>query len=1154
MGNLPPLFSKYDMVRLKREETKSGIVWKEPIRSDKGWQYEVFFSADDIRYIIESDLKVSVDQTTDKDGEIYKGDINDLKRNLLLVKLKQPLADHLYGLYGSRTKFEVYQFKPALKFLNNPEQRILIADEVGLGKTIEAGIIYLELQARLELQRVLIICPPALQYKWQDEMRSRFDEDFTILDREKLDRFFNDYERIGENTNIRGIITLHRARRAEITEKIAELGIQFDLVIIDEAHHMRNPTTLSNNLGSVLSDNSDAMLLLTATPLHLGNQDLFYLLQLLSPGEFDNLEAFGKRIEPNRHINKASQILGTLDNKSALAELRKIERTTGGRRFVRNPYYQEVIDILKKNNLPKEQLVKAQRHLLELNTLAHIFTRTRKREVVTNAPMRVAHTLKVNFNSDEREFYEGVIKYVRDQYQISTGGLPSGWVTIMRERQTASCIPAVHDYFRDDYKDKYIPTSEDISSATEILADEFDNALHTIKQRIPKKSLENLIEFGGKAKVIDSKFDVFQHALREILEDYPESKVLVFSFFRGTLEYLYKKLIRLGYKVVMIHGGVKMDERNRYVENFRENPNIQILLSSEVGSEGLDFQFCNTLFNYDLPWNPMKVEQRIGRLDRFGQKHDKINIYNLVIENSIEERIFLRLYERIGIFKEFIGDLEAILGDEIRGLQKSLFSTKLSPAQEKQLAEQAANNIIRRKLEQDDFEKHRLQFMGQDAIFSDEIRDAIEKGKYISETEIQALVNTFVNKKFSRTYFEDDEEDSTSCLYIGDDFKQYIKSFIYRTQASNPSAQLFLQRIANGKMISTTFRADIAFERKLVEFLTLRHPLTQAAIKYWNDQPMDTLPVYEISIEVANGASGEFYFFIFIFKYEGIQNQSQIISVVVSSGNLTIDEKLSNTFMRLLQKAFPTKANSQNGFNKHILGKTNEVAIQYIAEKRDEKDNELQRSNDAMINSRISALEQSFEIKNNQVEGYLRSATDNRIIRMRKAQLRNLEAKYQTKIDDLENLREVSVSYSLEMAGVANIINIFDNKNLEPTQNLHYVEEDEKLKVSIPSKDIISSSKEATQNNASPPRLNIQTPSVSSDEVIETFPISNQQIRKLSKKNVYQVIARKPLVLDIVQEKTKTKIQVDRKRGFLTVTGKSKDQIIKAIQLLQEYY
>jgi SNF2 family DNA or RNA helicase len=97
-------------------------------------------------------------------------------RELLLVKLKTPLADHLYGAYASRTEFQVYQFKPALKFLGNPDQRILIADEVGLGKTIEAGIIYLELQARLDLSRVLVICPPALKYKWQDEMRSRFDE------------------------------------------------------------------------------------------------------------------------------------------------------------------------------------------------------------------------------------------------------------------------------------------------------------------------------------------------------------------------------------------------------------------------------------------------------------------------------------------------------------------------------------------------------------------------------------------------------------------------------------------------------------------------------------------------------------------------------------------------------------------------------------------------------------------------------------------------------------------------------------------------------------------------------------------------------------------------------------------------------------------
>lgn len=293
------------MVRLRRDKSKGGVIYSEPLLTERGWQYEVFFSSDDRRFLIEADLTSSVEMEVDEAGHIRFGNIDDLLRSLLLLKIRQPVAEFLYGVYASRTKFEVYQFKPALKFLGNPDQRLLIADEVGLGKTIEAGIIYLELHARLDLMRVLVVCPPALKLKWQDEMRSRFDENFTILESEHLNRLFDDYRRHGENTRLRGIVSLPLLRRRERAETIAEMGMHFDLVIIDEAHHCRNPTTLSHNIASVLSDNADAMLLLTATPLHLGNQDLFHLLNILDPGDFDYLESFEVRIVPNRYINRA---------------------------------------------------------------------------------------------------------------------------------------------------------------------------------------------------------------------------------------------------------------------------------------------------------------------------------------------------------------------------------------------------------------------------------------------------------------------------------------------------------------------------------------------------------------------------------------------------------------------------------------------------------------------------------------------------------------------------------------------------------------------------------------------------------------------------------------------------------------------------------
>ena len=159
----------------------------------------------------------------------------------------------------------------------------------------------------------------------------------------------------------------------------------------------------------------------------------------------------------------------------------------------------------------------------------------------------------------------------------------------------------------------------------------------------------------------DTKFERFFAALRDVLAQNPDAKVVVFSFFKRTLEYLQRQLSRAGISNALIHGDVGMRDRQRRMRKFWDDASLTVLLSSEVGGEGLDLQVGNVLFNYDLPWNPMRVEQRIGRLDRYGQKNDKILIYNFSMKGTIDEIILDRLYGRINLFERYIGDLEAIL-------------------------------------------------------------------------------------------------------------------------------------------------------------------------------------------------------------------------------------------------------------------------------------------------------------------------------------------------------------------------------------------------------------------------------------------------------------------------------------------------------------
>jgi ATP-dependent helicase HepA len=1023
----PPKYNLHDWVRKRHGDKVSGMIMEEPIQTDSGWQYKVFFGGNIRRYVDEKDLEFVVPEA------VKLGGASDLLRQLLLVKLKTPLADHLYGAYASRTEFQVYQFKPALKFLGNPDQRILIADEVGLGKTIEAGIIYLELQARLDLSRVLIICPPALKYKWQDEMRSRFDEKFSILDRQALEHFFDDYQRAGDLSQLRGIVTLHLIRRKEIAAQLAEMKINFDLVIIDEAHHLRNPNTLSNNVASVISENADAMLFLTATPLHLGNQDLFHLLNILSPGEFDNLEAFKKRIQPNMFINHVAELLKRGEYRAAYQLLINLGTLGVENKTLNHPYYLDAVKVLANSTPSRDDLVQVQRNLLELNSLSHIFTRTRKREVMIDAPHREAHTIKFSFTDDEQAYYEAVIDYVKKEYQEKKGSVVHGWVTMMRERQAASCISALRKQFDDVLKDRYRVTTEEIVELNNLTAnideDEEENIdIDTAKymqdiasQKLSQlESLENLIHLGNNIDSVDTKFDFFVQALKEVFLQEPTSKVLVFAFFRGTLDYLYKKLKQMGYQVQIIHGDIKLPERKSNVDQFRDDPTVQILLSSEVGSEGLDFQFCNTIFNYDLPWNPMKVEQRIGRLDRFGQKHKRINIYNLVIENSIEERIFMRLYERIGIFKAAIGDLEAILGDEIKKISRTIFSSKLTPEQEKQLAEQAAESIIRLEKEMEVFEKERQYFMGQDAIFRDEVENAIGKGKYITGNEIKALVAPFIRKNYPQSHFESDAEDPTCFLMISDDLRKYIRDFIILTRPNDQIGKLFLQRITESREVPVTFSAEIAYERKIIEFINFRHPLTLAALEYWKNHSEEE-PLFKIFIKNDTPPFGIFYFFVFLLHYEGLDRKSQLISVVVDKDELNIQEDLNENFLTLVQRVDPDQETESTEFDQYAFDKAKRGAIQYMAFQRDEKFEDLRRSNNALIDSRIGALDQTFYVKQAKVKEYLDTAADDRIIRMRKAQLRNIETNYRKKVAEVERGRNLTVTFQYEFAGVMRI-------------------------------------------------------------------------------------------------------------------------------------
>lgn len=999
-----PKFMLRQRVQLVADPVRYGRIVDGPRLYDNQYEYCVVFG-DQEGWYREDDL-----QAIPLDGLPRWEKHDEFLRDLLLVKLRNRLTDSLYSYRASRTQFVPYQFRPVLKFLRNPEQRILIADEVGLGKTIEAAIIYLELKARLNINRVLVLCPSRLKAKWRAELRNRFEEEFIELDTQRLRTLLADSRRLNGRYPFKAIVSFETMRLPEFIDAWTTNQMQLDLLIVDEAHHLRNQDTRTFELGVALTDSADAVVFLTATPLHLGNRDLFNLLHLLSPGEYFSPELFKAQIEPNEAVNRAARYLAAGNTRAAEHALRQVERSKLRDRFLRNPYYHEVLHRLRNGVATDRDRVMLQRELYELNTLSNIFTRTRKREVM-QAAVRAAYTICVDLTPNERRFYQAVLASVQQELSLRSGA--QSFASIMKERQAASCLAALREALLEADQGQMVPNLNIDQSAFDVLNDSStfgDSAL-------PITTSSHLRSYALQLGDHDSKFAKFEQMLRQALAETPDSKVLVFSFFRRTLAYIQRQLQAQGFVVEMLNGDVPIAERKRIIDRFRNDPSIRIMLSSEVGSEGLDFQFCDILVNYDLPWNPMQVEQRIGRLDRFGQQHKKIRIYNLYITDTIETRIFQRLYDRIGIFERSIGDLEAILGEQIKQLSEAALQPNLTPEEQEQMAEEAAQRVLRYQIEVEELDQQKDQLLGQEAIFNQQIQATVDSGRVIAPEEVCALVKTFLADRFPQVNFVRDEEEACYTLRMTADLRAYLEQHFVADARDNLYDGRFLEAIQHN-VIPLTFDSELARQRPLLEFVTIHHPLAEAAAKYWQQKLHGGVPATSIQLEGPASETGDGYFFIYQLSVNGAQPQHMLHAVIImDDGRMAVST--AETLLRQLQLGRDTKGihYSEQGFLA-----AQQQADREIARWRDQLRTETLRRNTALIAAQKASLQTSFAAKIRRAEEQGQHTTNERIRRMRQAQARNLQATLDAKLAALEEKGKVSVSYTLIAGGRTRII------------------------------------------------------------------------------------------------------------------------------------
>ena len=588
--------------------------------------------------------------------------------------------DPMSGLSNARVEPKLHQVFAAHRVTGKLLPRMILADEVGLGKTIEAGLILKELRAREVIDHVLVVCPASLQRQWQYEMETKFNEEFEIYNKTAVDFLGRD----GSNPWMKrkgAIASYEFAVRPENMEQIVEAD--WDLVIFDEAHRVRRKLvgkkkeeTKAYKMAKLLQDRIFGLLLLTATPMQLHPYELYSLIDLIDSSlhiDFDIFE--GKRLD----IPALNNVMKVLQEWPTFLETEQLSAITLLKGWFK--YKSVSIDNLNDDD-KRERLIK---DLIKRHPMAQVLIRNRK-SAIGGFLGRTARRIPVELTEEELELYNDISEYIRLSYKQAHQEKKKavGFTMTIYQKLLTSSSTALRESFKKrvanlneqgNVKRKEAITENGLNELREL--DDISDGLDHLEEAIIDNS-ENETEIQELKGYIDrldqikdSKADkLVNKIILPILEKNDSEKILIFTGFINTQKFLQKKLQSVGCEVTIFNGQMDLSEKERSVQRFRRQ--AQIMITTEAGGEGRNFQFANIMVNYDLPWNPMKVEQRIGRLDRIGQTR-QVRIYNLYSENTLEERILDVLEYRIRLFTESVGSLDPILGEVERDLERILF-------------------------------------------------------------------------------------------------------------------------------------------------------------------------------------------------------------------------------------------------------------------------------------------------------------------------------------------------------------------------------------------------------------------------------------------------------------------------------------------------
>ena len=476
-----------------------------------------------------------------------------------------------------------YQVRAAQTMLRRFRGRGMLCDEVGLGKTIEAGLVIKEYLARNVVQRIMVVTPAALVEQWREELATKFglfgfvttaDAEFRALGSDAWSRF------------PLLIASLATARRAENRARLAE--IPFDLIVVDEAHHLKNRNSASWKFINELK--RKYIILLTATPVENNLDELYNLITLLKPGQLKTPREFRKQ-------------------------------------FV----------VSGDPRLPKNR-----GQLREL--LGDVMVRHTRSQVNIKLPPRQANTIHLNLSPEENSFYQSVSAYIREHLKGSTAETDEA---DQATEKTGKGLRQVDRF-------ALLTIQREIGSNPAAA----EPTLRLLAGRFQDKA--PLLALADQSTHISTwaKADALEKLLTSLLHD-PSEKVIIFTHFRRTLTLLAERLRKMDISLVVYHGEMDTAAKNQAIDDFEQH--AQVLLSTEAAGEGRNLQFCRTLINFDIPWNPMRIEQRVGRIHRIGQTRE-VRIYNLSARGTVEDYLLGILDQKLNMFELVIGEMDMILG------------------------------------------------------------------------------------------------------------------------------------------------------------------------------------------------------------------------------------------------------------------------------------------------------------------------------------------------------------------------------------------------------------------------------------------------------------------------------------------------------------